>query len=75
MEEIKNIEKLNQKVSQIIQQYHLSKSENDMLRQEIAALKAKQQLLEVELQRLSDLNTQKDIEIEQIANKIESIIG
>ncbi|MCF6331424.1 MAG: hypothetical protein L3I99_07775 [Sulfurimonas sp.] len=70
-----NLEKLNTKVSQILQQFHAMKAENDMLRTEIITLKSQKELTNQELEKLIHENSQKDAEIEEIANKIESIIG
>ncbi len=70
-----NLEKLNTKVSQILQQYHAMKAENDMLRTEITTLKSQKELTDQELEKLIQENSQKDAEIEEIANKIESILG
>ena len=70
-----NLEKLNNKVSQILQQYHSMKAENDMLRTEIVTLKSEKELTNQEIEKLTQENSQKDAEIEEIANKIESILG
>lgn len=75
MENQTNLEKLNTKVSQILQQYHAMKAENDMLRTEIITLKSQKELTNQELEKLIQENSQKDAEIEEIANKIESILG
>jgi len=75
MESHTNLEKLNTKVSEILQKYHSLKSENEMLRSELTSLKAERELKNQEIEDLVEQNTQKDIEIEEIANKIESIIG
>lgn len=70
-----NLEKLNTKVTQILQQYHAIKAENDMLRTEIITLKSEKELTNQEIEKLVQENIQKDTEIEEIANKIESILG
>ena len=75
MENKTNLEKLNTKVSQILQQYHSMKVENDMLRTEIVTLKSEKELINQEIEKLIKENSQKDAEIEEIANKIESILG
>lgn len=75
MENQTNLEKLNTKVSEILQKYHSLKSENEMLRSELTSLKSERELKNQEIENLVEQNTQKDIEIEEIANKIESIIG
>lgn len=70
-----NLEKLNTKVSQILQQYHALKAENDMLQTQIVTLKSEKQLTNQELEKLIQENIKKDAEIEEIANKIEGILG
>ena len=75
MESQTNLEKLNKKVIEILQQYNSLKSENELLRNEVVSLKTKQEIIDKELEKLLEENSQKDIEIEQIANKIESILG
>ncbi len=39
-----NLEKLNDKVSQILQQYHSLKGENEMIRNELVTLKAEREI-------------------------------
>lgn len=75
MQDNANLEKLNAKVSDILQKYSSLKSENDMLRDEVVSLKAEKEIKDQELEKLVEQNVQKDIEIEEIANKIESILG
>ncbi|WP_373069712.1 hypothetical protein [Sulfurimonas sp.] len=75
MENQTNIEKLNSKVVEILQQYNSLKLENENLRNEVVSLKTETELKDQEIQKLVDDNAQKDIEIEEIANKIESILG
>ena len=69
------LEKLNEKVSQILHNYHSVKSENEMIRNELITLKAEKEIREQEIERLSEENTMKDLEIEEIVNKIESMLG
>ena len=75
MENQTNLEKLNVKVSEVLQQYHSLKAENEMLRSELVSIKAEQELKNQEIERLVQQNAKKDLEIDEIANKIESIIG
>ena len=75
MEEKTTLEKLDEKVSQILQQHHALKDENESLRTEIVALKSEKEIRDQEITRLTDDNTMKDLEIEEIVNKIESILG
>jgi chromosome segregation ATPase len=75
MENQTNIEKLNAKVTEILQHYNSLKSENESMRNELVSLKAEKELKDQEIQKLIEQNAQKDIEIDEIANKIESILG
>lgn len=70
-----SIEKLSDKVSEILQQYHSLKGENEMIRNELITLKAEKEIKDQEINRLADENAMKDLEIEEIVNKIESILG
>jgi len=75
MEDQTTLERLGDKVSQILQQYNSLKGENEMLRTEIVTLKSEREMKDQELSRLADDNAMKDLEIEEIVNKIESILG
>jgi len=75
MENQTALEKLSEKISQILQQYHSLRGENEMMRNELTTLKAEREIREQELDKLSEDNAMKDLEIEEIVNKIESILG
>ncbi|MCD6432424.1 MAG: hypothetical protein J7L21_00135 [Sulfurimonas sp.] len=75
MENKTTLEKLSDKVSQILQQYHSLKGENEVLRNELVTLKAESEMKNQEIEKLVEDNTMKDLEIEEIVNKIESILG
>jgi len=75
MDNQSSLETLDEKVSQILKQYHFFKSENEILRREVVTLKSESEMKNQEIEKLRDLNTQKDIEIDEIVSKIESIIG
>lgn len=75
MENRTTLEKLSDKVSQILQQYHSLKGENEVLRNELVTLKAESEMKNQEIEKLIEDNTMKDLEIEEIVNKIESILG
>ena len=70
-----SLELLSEKVSQILQQYHTLKGENEMMRTELVTLKAESAMKDQEIEKLSDANAMKDLEIEEIVNKIETILG
>ncbi|CAI6149744.1 MAG: hypothetical protein SPLUMA2_SPLUMAMAG2_00799 [uncultured Sulfurimonas sp.] len=69
------LEKLDEKVSEVLKQYHVLKSENETIRNELITLKAQREIQDQEIDKLTDENTMKDLEIEEIVNKIESILG
>jgi len=75
MEEKSTIERLGDKVSQILQEYNSLKSDNETLRNEIVTLKAQSDIKDQEISKLSDDNAMKDLEIEEIVSKIESILS
>ena len=75
MENRTTIEKLSDKVSEILQTYHTLKGENEMMRNELMGLKAQSEVKDQEIERLNEENAMKDLEIEEIVNKIESILG
>ncbi len=75
MENQTTLEKLGDKVSQVLEQYHSLKDDNEALRNEIVTLKSSLELKNQELNRLSDDNAMKDLEIEDIVSKIESILN
>jgi len=75
MQEQTTLDRLGEKVSQILQQFHSLKGENEMLRNELMTLKAERELKDKEIERLGEENAMKDLEIEEIVNKIESILG
>jgi len=68
------LEILDEKVSDILQKYASLKSENEMLRTEVITLKSQKEITTQELEKLRDNNTLKDLEIEEIVSKIESLV-
>ncbi|MCD6190841.1 MAG: hypothetical protein J7K14_04790 [Sulfurimonas sp.] len=75
MQDKTNLDKLSERVSQILQEYNSLKSENETLRNEQITLKAQSELQYTEIEKLREENRMKDLEIEEIVNKIESILG
>ena len=75
MQDKTNLDKLSEKVSQILQEYNSLRSENETFRNELITLKAQRELQDTEVEKLREENTMKDLEIEEIVNKIESILG
>ncbi len=70
-----SLDKLNEKVSQLLQGYNTLKTENELMRNELMTLKANCELKNQEIDKLTEENTMKDLEIEEIVTKIESILG
>jgi len=75
MEEQSILDKLGEKVSQILQQYHDLQGENEVLNSEVAELKEQNEIYAGQVDKLEDDIAEKDMEIEEIVNKIESILG
>ncbi|WP_456390853.1 hypothetical protein [Hydrogenimonas sp.] len=69
------LEKLDQKIDQVLQKCQELKNENEVLRNDVVRLKAEKELKDTEIEKLMDENSMKDLEIEEIVNKIESILG
>ncbi|MDD2790678.1 MAG: hypothetical protein PHU40_08460 [Sulfurimonas sp.] len=70
-----SIEILAGKVSQILEVNSSLKEEVDAIRMELVTLKAERELKNAEIDRLIEENLKKDIEIEEIVSKIETILG
>jgi transcriptional regulator NrdR family protein len=69
------LEKLDEKVSYILSKYHELKNENETIRNELITLEAQREIQDQEIDKLTEQNIMKDLEIEEIVNKIESILG
>jgi cell division protein FtsB len=69
------LEKLDGKVTQLLQNYRNAQEEMETLRSELVSLKAHNEMQSQEIKKLTDENVQKDREIESIVNKIESILS
>ncbi len=75
MEDQTILEKLGNKVSQVLEQHDRLKDENKMLRTEMVTIKAENEIKSKEIDKLTEENVMKDLEIEEIVEKIESILG
>ncbi|MEA1954963.1 MAG: hypothetical protein U9N02_00540 [Campylobacterota bacterium] len=75
MNEKTTLERLDDKVSDILQKYRSAKEENELLISELTTLKAEKELKSQEITRLEDENAMKDMEIEEIVKKIENILS
>ncbi len=69
------LEKLGKKIDEILAKITMLKEENENLRQQLVNAKAECELKNVEIQRLQEINAQKEHEIEEIVHKIESMMG
>ena len=75
MENQTALEKLNEKITQILQKCESLRNENEIMRSELVTLKAEREIKDAEIEKLQQQNSEKDQEIEEIVNKIESILG
>ncbi|MBA1438755.1 MAG: hypothetical protein FAF05_07210 [Epsilonproteobacteria bacterium] len=75
MEDKSALKRLDEGISQILQQLQMLKEENESLRNELISVKGQCDIKTQEIEKLTQLNAQKDQEIEEIVNKIESILG
>jgi len=75
MENQTALEKLDERIDQILQKCENLKNENEILRNELVTVKAEGEIKDAEIEKLIEENSKKDIEIEEIVNKIESILG
>lgn len=75
MDDIGIVQILDQKISQLLAGYKEQQEQMSMLRNELVSLKAQSALKDQEIQKLNDENMKKDIEIENIVNKIEELLS
>ena len=75
MQESTTLEKLSQKVSQMLRNYDELRMENVQLKESIERMELDKTAKEATVTQLQDELIEKDREIEEIVNKIESILG
>ena len=75
MEEISTLEKLGQKVSTLLGNYDALRMENAQLKESMERLELDCTSKQATVAQLQDELLEKDMEIEEIVNKIESILG
>ena len=75
MQESTTLEKLSQKVSQMLRNYDELRKENIQLKESIERMELDKVSKEATVVQLQDELIEKDREIEEIVNKIESILG
>lgn len=69
------IEILDSRVTQILEQYKALQGENDKLRENIDLLNKNIENKNQEIDKLSEENAMKDLEIEDIIAKVENILN
>ena len=69
------LEKLDEKVTNILDRYNSLKNENSILQSELTSLKAEKELKDQQVSKLEDENAMKELEMEEIVNKIEGLLG
>ena len=69
------LDRLGGKVSQMMQQLQALREENEGLRNDLAAQRSENEACRGRVEHLEAENAAKEREIEEIVNKIESILG
>lgn len=69
------LDKLGGKVSQIMAQLQALREENEVLKNDLMNQQAQNEAYRARIERLEADNAAKEREIEEIVNKIESILG
>lgn len=75
MQESTTLQKLSQKVSEMLRNYDELRKENALLKEQVELLKSENSAKEAVVARMQDDLIEKEREIEEIVNKIESILG
>ncbi len=69
------VDRLGGKISQVMAQLQALKEENEVLKSDLTTQKAQNETYRSRIERLEADNAAKEREIEEIVNKIESILG
>jgi len=69
------VDRLGGKVAQIMQQLQSLREENEVLKNDLMNQQAQNEAYRAQIERLEADNAAKEHEIEEIVNKIESILG
>jgi len=69
------VDKLSDKVSQVATKYSTLKDENSTLTEAITTLNATLELKNKEIAELKEQNEMKELEMEDIISRVESILG
>ena len=75
MEHLDLMEKLSDKIEELLAKYQELSQENDTLRRELLTCKAASEEKDKEIERLRDELAMKNMEVDEIIKKIESLVG
>ena len=75
MENVTMIEKLAQKIDELLQSYNELKLQNEELKKELLTCQAASQKKDEEIKKLQDELAVRDLEIEEVIRKIENYVG
>ena len=69
------VNKLSQKVNDLLVRFEELKSQNEVLRQEVVTLKAQNEAKDAQIAKLDEELMMKDLEIEEVIGKIETMLS
>ena len=69
------MDKLSQKIDMLLQKYEALQKEYEEMKRELITCKAASEEKDKEIERLRDELAMKDLEVDEIIKKIESIVG
>ena len=69
------VNKLSQKVNDLLVRFEELKSQNEVLRQEVVTLKAQNEAKDAQIESLEEKLMNKEIETDEILGKIEEVLG
>ena len=75
MEHMDLMEKLSDKIEELLAKYQELSQENDTLRRELLTCKAASEEKDKEIERLRDELAMKNMEVDEIIKRIESFMG
>lgn len=68
------VNRLSEKVNDLLVRFEEMKSQNNILRQEVVTLKAQHEAKNIQIEKLEDDLMNKDIESDDILSKIEEVL-
>jgi len=74
LESVNLIEKLTQKIDELLKKYQTLKEENETLRRELITTKASNEAKDAQIQKLQEEIGLKEMELEEILEKVEKIL-